>query len=444
MMIRFRDVLLLMLFNLTFYQVPALAQDAAITDGLQLLETANEEIRNINVLELQEQLESNPDTYLIDVRTPSEIDFLGGTIKSRNNLVIPRGWLEFRVPEQVLDKDTPIVVYCGINHRSPLAAKTLMAMGYTNVSNMSDGFFAWRDAGLPVRISDMAPDSVLYRKPQQVTDNVWSAIGATLPPTYANSGHNNNLSFVITNDGVLVVNAGANYLLAQALHNEIKSLTDQPVKYVVLENGQGHAALGSRYWREQGVPIIAHADAARILEENAFGILERMQSYSRDKAYLSEVVLPDETFEDKMVIEMGGERIELLNLGPAHSPGDISVWLPDQKLVIAGDMAFHQRLLPVFEETDTAAWLESWENFAALGAEIVIPGHGVPTDMAVVTQYTRDYLVYLRGQIQAVIDNDGDLNDAYVVDQSPYADLDTFRELAKRNAGTVFQAMQFE
>jgi glyoxylase-like metal-dependent hydrolase (beta-lactamase superfamily II)/rhodanese-related sulfurtransferase len=441
---RFRTGLLLPLIPLAFFQASAIAQNEAITNGLQLLEVANEEIRNINVLELAEQLEANPDTYLIDVRTPSEIDFLGGTVKSRNNLVIPRGWLEFRVPQQVLDKDTPIVVYCGINHRSPLAAKTLMAMGYTNVSNMWEGFFAWRDAGLPVRISDMAPDSVLYRKPQQVTKNVWSAIGATLPPTYANAGHNNNLSFVITDGGVLVVNAGANYLLAQALHNEIKALTDQPVKYVVLENGQGHAALGSKYWREQGVPIIAHVDAAHILEENAFGILERMQSYSRDKAYLSEVVLPDETFEDKMVIELGGERIELLNLGPAHSPGDISVWLPDQKLVIAGDMAFHQRLLPVFEETDTAAWLKSWENFAALGAEIVIPGHGVPTDMAVVTKYTKDYLVYLRGQIQAVIDNDGDLNDAYVVDQSPYADLDTFRELAKRNAGMVFQAMQFE
>ena len=57
--------------------------------------------------------------------------------------------------------------------------------------------------------SDKAPDSMLYDKPQQVIEGVWSAIGATAPSRYENSGHNNNLSFVITSDGVLVVNDGA-------------------------------------------------------------------------------------------------------------------------------------------------------------------------------------------------------------------------------------------
>ena len=74
--------------------------------------------------------------------------------------------------------------------------------------------------------SDKAPDSMLYDKPQQVIEGVWSAIGATSPARYENSGHNNNLSFVITTDGVLVVNAGANYLLAKALHTEIKKITE--------------------------------------------------------------------------------------------------------------------------------------------------------------------------------------------------------------------------
>ena len=109
--------------------------------------------------------------------------------------------------------------------------------------------------------SDKAPESVLYDLPQEVVPGVWSAIGATAPGTYANSGHNNNLSFVITDAGVLVVNAGDNYLLAKALHDEIKKISDQPVKFVVLENGQGHAMLGSSYWQEQGVPVIAHVDA---------------------------------------------------------------------------------------------------------------------------------------------------------------------------------------
>jgi dienelactone hydrolase/glyoxylase-like metal-dependent hydrolase (beta-lactamase superfamily II) len=292
--------------------------------------------------------------------------------------------------------------------------------------------------------SDRAPESVLYDLPREVVPGVWSAIGATAPGTYANSGHNNNLSFVITAGGVLVVNAGDNYLLAKALHEEIRKITDQPVKYVVLENGQGHAMLGSGYWKEQGVPVIAHVDAAHEIEEQSFALLELMQARAKEKAGGTKVVMPDETFEEKMVIELGGERIELLSLGPAHSPGDIIVWLPEKKLVIAGDMAFHQRMLPLFEHTDSAAWIETWDRFEALGAEVVIPGHGGPTDMATVRKYTRDYLVYLREKVGEVIGNGGTLQDAYEIDQSPYMHLPTAEFLARRNAGQVFQSMEFD
>ena len=292
--------------------------------------------------------------------------------------------------------------------------------------------------------SDKAPDSILYDKPQKVIEGVWSAIGIAGPPRYENSGHNNNLSFVITTDGVLVVNAGANYLLAKALHTEIKKITDQPVKYVVLENGQGHAMLGSGYWKEQGATIIAHEDTVHEIEENSFVMLDRIKRIIKEKADGTEVVMPDETFTDKKVIEMGGVRFELLNLGPAHSPGDIMVWLPEKSLIIAGDMAFHQRMLPLFEHTDSGAWINTWDKFAALNAQYVIPGHGVPTNMAEVTKYTKDYLVYLRKKMAALIEKGGTLQEAYEIDQSPYLHLHTSELLAKRNAGQVFQMMEFE
>ena len=294
-------------------------------------------------------------------------------------------------------------------------------------------------------IPDQYPQSVLYQKPVEVIPHVFSAIGATAPPTYENAGHNNNLSFIVTGDGVVVINAGANARLAEALHDEIKAVTDQPVKLVINENGQGHAMLGNSYWAAQGVDILAHVDAKTVFEENAFQILEGMKRYAGDNAEGTEAVGPNLTFEDEYIVEMGGMRIEVLNLGPAHSEGDISVWLPEQKLVIAGDMAFHERLPPIFAETCTSCWLDSWNNaFETLGAVYVIPGHGHPTNMAQVRRYTHDYLVYLRAKIGEHIDNGGDLTDAYYVDQSPFSHLDTFEELATRNAGVVYTEMEFE
>jgi len=392
------------------------------------------------LLELQKK--HNNIIYL-DVRTPFEIAHSGGTLDVPRVINIAAGWVELQFADRVRKKSTPIVVYCGTNQRSPIIADLLIEQGYENVWNYSTGYIGWRDEGMPVKGDDY-PESMLYKKPEQVTDNVWSSIGATAPGTYFNSGHNNNLSFIITPDGVVVVNAGDNFLLAKALHDEIKALTDKKVKYVILENGQGHAMLGSSYWQEQGAKVIAHKDTAHEIEEFGHDELERMKFGRLDKAVYTKLTTPDITFEDEYTIELGGEVIEVKNLGPAHSPGDIVVWLPEQKLVISGDVAFHQRLLPVFEETDTDGWIETWNTFLALEAEIVIPGHGAPTNYEEVTKYTHDYLVFMRERIGEVIDNGGDLQKAYQIDQSPYEHLDTYYELARRNAGRIFQEMEFE
>ena len=86
-----------------------------------------------------------------------------------------------------------------------------------------------------------------------------------------------------------IVEPGADY---EALHNEIKQITDQPVVLVINENGQGHAALGNTYWAEQGVPILAHEDAAAEFEERGHQILERMKVYNREKSEKTEITLP--------------------------------------------------------------------------------------------------------------------------------------------------------
>lgn len=294
-------------------------------------------------------------------------------------------------------------------------------------------------------IPDQYPGSVLYAKPYEFVPGVYTAIGQLAPGTYENAGHNNNLSFIVTGDGVIVINGAASYKLAKALHDEIKAVTDQPVKLVIDENGQGHAMLGNSYWADQGVDILAHVDAAEEFEDKGFGSLEGLKRYAQENAEGTYVQLPTITFEDEYIIEMGDMRIEVLHLGPAHSPGDTQVWIPAMKTLIAGDIAFHERMPPIFSDTCTSCWMETWtEKLEPLGATYVIPGHGHPTNMDVVRAGTYDYLAYLRGKIGEHIDNGGTLDDAYYVDQSPYKHLDTFEELATKNAGVVYTEMEFE
>lgn len=294
-------------------------------------------------------------------------------------------------------------------------------------------------------IADKYPQSVLYDKPFEVIPNIWSAIGATAPPTYENAGHNNNLSFIVTGDGVIVINGGANAKLAEALHAEIKEVTDQPVKLVINENGQGHAMLGNSYWLSQGVDILAHVDAVHEFHEREAQILAGMQNYAKENSEGTELVSPTITFEDKYEIEMGDMKIEVLHLGPAHGAGDTQVWIPELSFMIAGDIAFNGRMTPIFADTCTSCWIETWETgFAPLNPTYIIPGHGYPTNLAQVTHHTMGYIKDLRAKIGEHLENGGTLDDAYYVDQSKWEFLDTFEELATKNAGVVYAEMEFE
>jgi glyoxylase-like metal-dependent hydrolase (beta-lactamase superfamily II) len=276
----------------------------------------------------------------------------------------------------------------------------------------------------------------------QVSENVYSAIGATAAPSRDNFGHNNNLSFVITEGGVVVVNGGDNALLAAALHRAIKERTDKPVRYVINENGQGHAFLGNSYWSDLGVTILAQRQAIEEIKTHGEASLSQMRERMGPLVSDARVVVPDIAVDDRYVLELAGEPIELRRFGAAHSPGDLSVWLPEQRILIAGDIAFHERLLGIFPDSDVDAWIDSFDVMADLDPVIVIPGHGHPTDIETLRYFTQGYLQFLRDEIEVILDDDGDLSDAYNVDQSAYEMLDTFDELAQKNAGRMFRQME--
>jgi len=125
-------------------EAPALTQTARA-----LVDAANMRVPQLDTAGLLAQLKAQPETLVLDVRTPAEVDD-SGHIAAPRFLNITRGLLEFRIEAAVPDKATPIVVYCGVSQRSPLAADTLMKLGYTNVRNYRDGFVNWRRAGLPI------------------------------------------------------------------------------------------------------------------------------------------------------------------------------------------------------------------------------------------------------------------------------------------------------
>lgn len=112
----------------------------------ELLAKTRREIKEMSMETLKDKLDSGEDFVLIDVREHDE--YAEGFIGHATH--IPRGFLELRIENLVPDRDKEVVLYCAGGNRSALAAKSLEAMGYTNVVSMRDGFNGWKNGGFPV------------------------------------------------------------------------------------------------------------------------------------------------------------------------------------------------------------------------------------------------------------------------------------------------------
>jgi len=211
-----------------------------------------------------------------------------------------------------------------------------------------------------------------------------------------------------------------------------------------LENSQGHASLGASYWKEQGALIVAQEITKEELVRDGAKIAEDAKRRLKDKYLGTKVVVPDIVFKDNYSMNLGNRVVEAKYFGYAHELDDIMIWLPKEKIMYAGDLAFYQRMLPIFKITYTKNWLKIWEEIEKMEAKIVIPGHGDVTDMNNVRKHTKDYLIHLRTKVGEVIENGEGQEKAYLVDQSPFEDLEAFELISRLNAGMLFELMEFE
>ena len=109
----------------------------------EILREARSSIREVSPGEVDAIRSTAPQTAVVDVRETSEWDegFIPGAVH------VPRGFLESRIEAAIPDHDQPVIVYCAGGSRSALAVRTLEQMGYSNVTNMSGGFQAWKSQG---------------------------------------------------------------------------------------------------------------------------------------------------------------------------------------------------------------------------------------------------------------------------------------------------------
>lgn len=189
--------------------------------------------------------------------------------------------------------------------------------------------------------------------------------------------------FVITDEGVLVADGQGNPAATKGLVDAIAKVTPKPIKYVVICSDHGDHTAGNASF-PPGVTYLIHPNSKAILERQTNGWKPPATT---------------ELVADKKTLTLGKEPFEILFLGRAHTGGDLSVFLPRQKILFLSE-TFLNRVFPAMRSAYPTEWLHALDRAEQMHADIYIPGHGFTETGPV----SREELAAYHKALEAVID----------------------------------------
>lgn len=292
----------------------------------------------------------------------------------------------------------------------------------------------------------LAVDGEPQLKAIPVTDKVWFVQGAAALGTPANRNFISNAGFVVTSEGVVVIDALGSPALANELIAEIRRITPLPIRDVIVTHFHADHIYGLQAFKAIGARIVGHPGGRIYLNSDTARL--RLQA-SRDELApwiddKTELVAADEWLADEASTwQRGDTEFRILHVGPAHTPEDLVVLVKGSGVLFAGDLVFRGRI-PFVGQADSRSWIASLSRLIDLAPGILVPGHGPVSRMPLEDlKLTRDYLVHLRQSMGDAAAELEPFEEAYnKTDWSRFAHLPLFRAANRMNAYNTYLLME--
>ncbi len=269
-----------------------------------------------------------------------------------------------------------------------------------------------------------------------------SALGSS-----ANQNFISNAGYIVTDEGVVVVDALGSPALAERLIADIRRQTGKSVTHVIVTHYHADHIYGLQAFKAAGARIIAHRAAKEYLYSDTARL--RLEASRTELApwvdAQTHLVEADEWLDGPRDLVVGGVTLQIRPVGPSHTPEDLVVYLPQDKVLFAGDLVFRNRV-PFVGQADSRQWIRALDQLLAFDTVAIVPGHGpLSTEARRDMQLTRDYLAHLRRVMGEAARNLDPFDDAYkAADWSAFEKLPLFGVANRMNAYNTYLLMERE
>ncbi|MBI4793384.1 MAG: MBL fold metallo-hydrolase [Deltaproteobacteria bacterium] len=202
-----------------------------------------------------------------------------------------------------------------------------------------------------------------------------------------------NAGIIIGRDGILVVDTLISSSEAQRFLWDIRTISDKPIRYVVNTHHHLDHAFGNADFARQGAVVISQLKDAANLKTHGQAALGNAKEYGLTEQDMegTEIVLPALAFGDRLDIDLGDRTVQLIYTGVSHTEGSILVYLPESKILFAGDILF-TGYHPYMGEGNIEEWVKVLDRIAAMDVDKIIPGHG-PVSTKKDVRDMKEYLI---------------------------------------------------
>ncbi len=292
----------------------------------------------------------------------------------------------------------------------------------------------------------IAADTARAMKAERVADGVYFVQGEAALGSSANRNFISNAGFVVTDDGVVVVDALGSPALATELIAEVRRVTPQPIRFVIVTHYHADHIYGLQAFKALGASIVAHASGREYLQSDA--AQRRLQASRQQLApwvdAQTQLIAADRWLSaEETTLRVGSFDFVLRHVGPAHTAEDLAVFVPQRGVLFAGDLVFRGRI-PFVGEADSRQWIESLQSLIDLKPTTIVPGHGCVSDAPLADLLlTRDYLVYLRKTMTQAAADLEPFEEAYAkADWSRFEHMPLFRAANRMNAFNTYLLLE--
>lgn len=281
---------------------------------------------------------------------------------------------------------------------------------------------------------------------RQIADGVHVHIGQVAQFEDSPDGWIANLGFVVGDNSIAVIDAGASRAQGQALFAAIRAVSGKPISHLIVTHMHPDHAFGASVLAEAGAVVVGHARLADALQSRGPAYLDNLtRLYGAGPMIGTEITLPDLAVADRLDIDLGGRVLRLAATGPAHSDNDLTVLDQATGTLFAGDLVF-RGLTPIVDGS-LPGWLD-WMDVPQPAGPIV-PGHGpVAADWPQAVDAQRDFLTALAARTREAIRDGLPMSravPAIVHALQPFADdWASFPESVARDATAAFKELEWE